>query len=135
MLHGGNCLRCLSTVGYDLQRGVAVDHETAIKSLADNEMRQILEEATRCTTEESFLALVNKYGEQIAQYGFPKVYICKLLNRDEMVESLLKQYFVYHAHAESSQFFKVLNRSGSVGDRIMENKALFDAIIGHTHPR
>jgi hypothetical protein len=52
-----------------------------------------------------------------------------------MVESLLKQWFVYSVHAEVSQFFQGLNSIGNLGDIIMSHKALFDAILGNHHPR
>ena len=135
ILHGGSGPRCLSTVGYDFHRGVPVNHEVALESVADHEMKEIISEAVKCSTEECFSALVSKHGDKIAQYGYPKVYIRKLSDRHEMVESLLKQWFVYGVHAEVSQFFQGLNSIGNLGDMIMGNKVLFDAILGNHHPR
>ena len=135
ILHGGTGPRCLSGVGYDLQRGFQVNHKVAIESVADHEMKEILDEAVNCSTEETFSALVKKYSEKIAQYGYPKVYVCSLLDKDEMVESLLKQCFVYSVHTEISQFFQGLNSIGNLGDMIMGNKLLFDTILNNQHPR
>ena len=52
-----------------------------------------------------------------------------------MVESLLKQCFVYSVHTEISQFFQGLNSIGNLGDMIMGNKLLFDTILNNQHPR
>ena len=135
ILHGGSGPRCLSGVGYDLHKGFQVDHKVAIESVADHEMKEILGEAVNCSTDETFSTLVKKYSEKIAQYGYPKVYVCKLSDRDEMVESLLKQCFVYGVHTEVSQFFQGLNSIGNLGDMIMGNKLLFDTILSNQHPR
>ncbi|CAB4030171.1 G2 M phase-specific E3 ubiquitin- ligase-like [Paramuricea clavata] len=51
-----------------------------------------------------------------------------------MIESLLKQPFVYGVHAEVSQFFNGLNSIGQLGDRILQNKQLFDLTLGNQHP-
>lgn len=52
-----------------------------------------------------------------------------------MVESLLKQCFVYGVHTEFTQFFQGLNSIGNLGDIIMGNKALFENILGNQHQR
>ena len=135
ILHGGSGPRCLSGVGYDVHRGFQVNHKVAIESVADHEMKEILDEAVNCSTEETFSAFVKKYSEKIAQYGYPKVYVCSLLDKDEMVESLLKQCFVYSVHTEISQFFQGLNSIGNLGDMIIGNKLLFDTILNNQHPR
>lgn len=135
ILHGGSGPRCLTAVGYDFYRDVEVDYKAAIKSVADQETKEILDEAVKCSTEETFSALKMKYSDQIANYGYPKVYTCKLSNKDEMVSSLLKQCFVYSVHAEISQFIQGLNSIGSLGDMIMDNKMLFDTVLGNQHPR
>ena len=135
ILHGGSGPRCLSVTGFDFRTSVEVNHKVAIESVADHEMKEILGKAVECSTEETFSALVTKYGDKIAQYGYPKVYICKLSDKDEMVESLLKQYFVYGVHAEISQFFQGLNSIGNLGDMITGNKMLFCLILGNQHQR
>ena len=135
ILQGGGGPHCLSAVGYEIYKGLAVNHEIAIESVADPEMKELLQKAAECSTEESFSALVSKHGDKISQYGYPKVYICKLSDRNEMVESLLKQCFLYGVHTEFTQFFQGLNSIGNLGDIIMGNKALFDSILGNQHQR
>ena len=118
-----------------LHRDFQVDHKVAIESVADHEMKQILVEAVNCSTEETFATLVKKHSDKIAQYGFPKVYVCKLADKEEMVKSLLKQNFVYGVHTEISQFLQGLNSIGNFGNMIMDNKLLFNTILGNEHPR
>ncbi|CAB4021836.1 Hypothetical predicted protein, partial [Paramuricea clavata] len=75
-----------------------------------------------------------QHGGKIAESGYPKIYRCNLSNESEMIESLLKQHFVYEVLAEVSQFFNGLNSIGQLGDRILQNKQLFDLTLGNQHP-
>ncbi|CAB4009412.1 G2 M phase-specific E3 ubiquitin- ligase-like [Paramuricea clavata] len=68
ILHGGSGPRCLSVTGFDFRTSVEVNHKVAIESVADHEMKEILGKAVECSTEETFSALVTKYGDKIAQY-------------------------------------------------------------------
>lgn len=87
-----------------------------------------------CSSKETFTSLVKQHGDKIADFGYPKVYQCNLSSKSDMIESLLKQYFVYGVHAEVSQFFNGLNSIGQLGNVILRNKQLFDLILGNQHP-
>ena len=93
----------------------------------------MLEEFMNCGSEDAFTLLVDKYGEKIAEFGYPKIYCSNLSNKNEMIESLLKQHFVYGVHTEMSQFVNGLNSVGQLGDMILQNKQLFDIILGNKH--
>ena len=134
ILHGGSGPRCLTSVGYDLQQSVQVILANSVDVVNDMEMKNMLKEFMNCSSEDSFSSLVNKHGEKIAEFGYPKIYRCNLSNKSEMIESLLKQHFVYGVHAEVSQFFNGLNSIGHLGDMILHNKQLFDMILGNQHP-
>ena len=135
ILNGGCGLRCLSHDGYNLQKGLPVDVVAAIEDVADIDMKDILKQALACNTEEAFTSLINKSGDQIAQYGYPKVYTCKLADKEQMVLQLLKQQFVYGVHAEIAQFTKGLNRIGNLGQVVFESQELFNIVLGNQHPR
>ena len=133
ILHGGSGPRCLSSVGYDLQRSVQVSLVNGVDSVSDGDVKSMLEEFMNCGSEDAFTLLVDKYGEKIAEFGYPKIYCSNLSNKNEMIESLLKQHFVYGVHAEMSQFYNGLNSIGQLGDMILQNKQLFDLILGNKH--
>ena len=133
ILHGGSGPRCLSSVGYDLQRSVQVSLVNGVDAVSDVDVKSMLEEFMNCGSEDAFTLLVDKYGEKIAEFGYPKIYCSNLSNKNEMIESLLKQHFVYGVHAEVSQFLNGLNSIGQLGDMILQNKQLFDLILGNKH--
>lgn len=134
ILHGGSGPRCLSSVGYDLQQSVQVALADSVDAVNDVEMKMMLQEFMDCSSEETFTSLIKQHGDKIADFGYPKVYQCNLSSKSDMIESLLKQYFVYGVHAEVSQFFNGLNSIGQLGNMILQNKQLFDLILGNQHP-
>ncbi|KAJ7385937.1 hypothetical protein OS493_012265, partial [Desmophyllum pertusum] len=81
ILQGCNGPRCLSEEGYNLCRGVAVEPVTAIEDIADVDMREILRTMEASTSEEDFAEIITKSADQIAQYGYSKIYTAKLANK------------------------------------------------------
>ena len=131
VLQGGNGPRCLSEEGYNLLRGLVVDQASAIEAVADADMKQILQATAASASEEDFANIVTKHSDLIGQYGYSKIYTSKLANKDEMVDCLLKQNFIYGVHAEFTQFLGGMNSIGHFGDVTMANKSVFDAILGN----
>lgn len=126
ILQGCNGPRCLSEEGYNLCRGVAVEPVTAIEDIADVDMREILRTMEASTSEEDFAEIITKSADQIAQYGYSKIYTAKLANKDEIIDSLLKQNFIYGVHAEYTQFIEGMNSIGNFGNVVKANKSVFD---------
>lgn len=131
ILQGCNGPRCLSEVGYNLCKGVRVESATAIKEIANGEMKEILQALETATSEEAFVGITKKYADNIAQYGYSKIYTATLASKDEIVDSLLKQYFVYGVNAEYMQFIEGMNSIGNFGNIVQANKAVFDAILSN----
>ncbi|XP_028409263.1 G2/M phase-specific E3 ubiquitin-protein ligase-like [Dendronephthya gigantea] len=134
ILHGGSGPRCLSSVGYDLQQSCQVALEKGVDAVNDMEMKSMLQDFINCTSEDIFTSLVSQHGDKIAELGYSKIYSCNLSHKNEMIESLLKQHFVYGVNAEVLQFFYGLNSIGQLGDMILQNRGLFDLILGNQHP-
>ena len=135
ILQGCNGPRCLSEVGYNLCRGVRVEPVTAIKEIADVEMKEVLRALEAATSEEAFVQITKDYADRIAQYGYSKIYTAKLANKDEVVDSLLKQHFVYGVNAEYMQFIEGMNSIAKFGNIVQSNKAVFDAILSNKHDK
>ena len=70
ILHGQSGPCCLSSVGYDLQQSVQVNLVNAVN---DVDVKSMLQEFMNCSTEDALTLLVNKYGEKIAEFGYPKI--------------------------------------------------------------
>lgn len=51
--------------------------------------------------------------DAIAQYGYSRIYISKLESKEEIINSLLKQYFKYGVHSEFMQLHDGMNSIGS----------------------
>ena len=134
ILHGGSGPHCLSSIGYELQQSYQVNLKKGADAVNDVEMRSMLQQFLNCSSEDAFTSLVDQHGEKVADFGYPKIYCCNLSHKSEMIESLLKQHFVYGVHAEVSQFFNGLNSIGQLGDMILQNKQLFDLILGNQNP-
>lgn len=113
VLQGGNGPRCLSDEGYNIIRGCAFDKELAIKAVYDVDMKSILEALDAAKSENDFSECKNKYSDAIAQYGYSRIYISKLESKEEIINSLLKQYFKYGVHSEFMQLLDGMNSIGS----------------------
>ena len=113
ILQGCNGPRCLSEVGYNLCRVVAVDPVIAIEAIADVGMKKILKAIEASPSKEEFADVIEKSADQIAGYGYSKIYDANLANKDDIVHSLVKQHFVYSAHAEYAQFIEGMNTVGN----------------------
>ena len=62
-------------------------------------MKEILRATAACCSEEEFAEVITKHADQIAQYGYPKIYTVNLAYKKEVVDCLLKQNFDYGVHA------------------------------------
>lgn len=135
VLHGGSGPKCLAQEGYNLCKGVPFGRSSAISAIADVEMKAVLSSATACTSEEDFAEFVSKHSDQIAQYGYSNVYRATLKDKVELIDCLLKQYFVYGVHAEYTQFLEGMNSIGNFGNVVMEHEEVFAAILGNKQPK
>ena len=101
----------------------------AIEEVADVQMKEILRATAACCSEEDFAEVITKHADQIAQYGYPKIYTVNLAHKKEVVDCLLKQNFDYSVHAEFAQFMEGMNSIGNFGNMVMANQSVFDAIL------
>lgn len=85
----------MSEEGYNLCRGVSIDPVTAIEVIADVGMRGISRTLEAATSQEQFADITEKAADHIAKYGYSNIYTAKLANKHEIIDSLLKQHFVY----------------------------------------
>ena len=74
VLQGNNGPRCLSSEGYKICRGATFDQALAIEEVANVQMKEILRATAACCSEEEFAEVITKHADQIAQYGYPKIY-------------------------------------------------------------
>ncbi|KAK3724014.1 hypothetical protein QZH41_000629 [Actinostola sp. cb2023] len=126
-LQGGNGPRCLSEEGYNLVRGRVSDKASAIEAVCDADMKLILEALAAAESDCDFSEVANKYSDAIAQYGYSRIYTSKFVNKEEIIDCLLKQYFIYGVHSEFTQFLAGMNSI----DIMMAHKSVFEAIFGN----
>ncbi len=105
ILNGCSGLNCLSLEGFKCWRGIPFNKFAAVKELADSELKEIINALLKCMLPEEFEVVVGKYSDAIAQQGYAQIYIAKLSEREKIIESLLKQYYVYGVSSEIQQFF------------------------------
>ena len=110
-------------------RGATFDQALAIEEVADVQMKELPRATTACCSEEEFSEVVIKHADQIAHYGYSKIYTATLAQKKEVVDCLLKQYFDYDVHVEFAQFIKGMNSIGNFGGTVMTNQSVFDAIL------
>lgn len=53
-----------------------------------------------CPTSDEFSNLVQLKSDVIAELGYSKVYTSDISSKDEIVQCLLRQAFVFYVHAE-----------------------------------
>ncbi|KAK3744041.1 hypothetical protein QZH41_002500 [Actinostola sp. cb2023] len=101
-----------------------------LEAVHDSNMKEILKDMVGAETDDC-LQIVENHSDAIANYGYPKIYGAKLVDKKEIVDILLKQNFVYSVHAEFTQFIDGMNSIGQFGDIGMRNKSVFKAILSN----
>ena len=79
---------------------------------------------------EDFHALVQKHGDDTLSYGFSRIYLSKLSDKDDVLKCLLRQYFVFGVQAEIDQFFDGLSHVAGLGAMLKKHFCLFQSFLG-----
>ena len=91
---------------------------------------KILHELQSCSTSDEFSNLVQLKSDVIAGLGYSKVYTSEIRSKDEIVQCLLKQAFVFSVHAEVEQFWHGLNSVGGLWHLLRGSPKLFGTVLG-----
>ena len=132
ILQGGGGPKCLAENVFLLVNGLPVDSYELIANISDKHLKNVLLEFYVIADQKTFDAAVNKYGEFIATCGYARIYMAKLCNKEELINCLIKQHYMFNVHAEIQQFTDGLNCIGNFGNIVMKNKSVFQAVLGDT---
>lgn len=113
---------------YCILQDIPVESKVATKKITDKKLRRAITDLESCS-EDEFQATFSKYADTVAEYGYSNVYTCKYNQREEMINCLLKQVFVFSVFAEIHQFKRGMNEIGGLGDIVMSNAKVFDEIL------
>ena len=134
ILQGGPGLNCLAKVGLQLFKGLPFDREEAIANVGDFQLLSVLRAIQESSTERDFSEkVIDLYADYIAQYAYPRIYTTKVAKKEEIVDCLLKQYYVYGVYASIQQFLEGMNEIGNFGDVVLSNQAIFEQLLCDCH--
>ena len=77
--------------------------------------------------------VLDLYADYIAQYAYPRIYTAKIAKKEEIVDCLLKQYYVYGVYAGIQQFLEEMKEIGNLGDIALSNQAIFEQLLCDWH--
>lgn len=129
IVQGGPGPRCLAEEAYRVLCGKPCLLSSAIEIVSDSRLKAILDEIQNCVTVEDFDALVQKHGDDISSYGFSRIYLSKLSDKDDVLKCLLRQHFVFGVQAEIDQFFDGLNHVAGLGAMLKKHFCLFQSFL------
>lgn len=132
VLQGGPGPKCMSRDAFLLLQGISPDKKCLMETLADQDLKVILNDLDNCLTEPEFLNSVAKHCDAIASYGYSKIYISKFEDKEDIMDSLLKHHYVFSVHAALQQFRDGMNSIGMFGDIVMKNDNVFTAILSNS---
>ena len=129
ILHGGPGLKSLCKQGFQLFQGVSYDKEEAVDAVSDPCFKEVLNAIYTSNSQDNFREnVVNLHADFIAQNGYSKVYTEKFDMKLDVLEALLRQYYVYSVHAEIKQFIDGMNSIGKLGDRVLANQSALEQL-------
>ena len=94
VLHGGSGPKSLAKEAYCILEDIPVESKVAIEKITDTKLREAITDLDSCS-EDEFQSNISKHADTVAAHGYSNVYTCKYIQRDEMINSLLKQVFVF----------------------------------------
>jgi len=130
ILHGGSGPKCLSIEAYCVVQGKLIDQTQVIEVVSDAKLKDILK-SIKAANEENFLEVINKHDDEIADYGYSKIYTSKFGDKEKILESLLNQSFLFSVYADMQQFRAGMNMIGGLGDTVFENYNVFQAVLSN----
>ncbi|KAK3750313.1 hypothetical protein QZH41_001773 [Actinostola sp. cb2023] len=130
ILHGGSGPKCLSIEAYCVVQGKLIDQTQVIEVVSDAKLKDILK-SIKAANEENFLEVINKHDDEIAGYGYSKIYTSKFGDKEKILESLLNQSFLFSVYADMQQFRAGMNMIGGLGDTVFENYNVFQAVLSN----
>ncbi|KAK3735184.1 hypothetical protein QZH41_000470 [Actinostola sp. cb2023] len=130
ILHGGSGPKCLSIEAYCVVQGKLIDQTQVIEVVSDAKLKDILK-SIKAANEENFLEVINKHDDEIADYGYSKIYTSKFGDKEKILESLLNQSFLFSVYADMQHFRAGMNMIGGLGDTVFENYNVFQAVLSN----
>ena len=130
VLQGGSGARCLIEEAYNIFQDLPVEREAAIEAVSNEVLKGIIKEIKGSTSANGFAVLVEKHADAIADFGYSKIYGATIQEKEQIMDSLLKQNYVFSVYAEIQQFFDGLNAIGKFGE-LCKKPGVFAAILGN----
>ena len=129
ILQGGPGPRCLTEEGYRVLCDQPFSLTSAINVVSDGRLKGILDEIQNCSTDDVFGSIVEKHGDDISSYGFPRIYLSQLGDKDEVLKCLHRQHFIFGVQSEIDQFFDGHNHLAGLGALIKKHSCLFQSFL------
>lgn len=134
ILHGGPGPKCLAMEAFSIVQDKPIDLEKVIEIVLDVKLKEILK-VLKEAKEAEFPNVIEKHGDDIAEYGYSAIYTSKSSDKMKIVDCLLKQSFLFSVYAEVEQFRKGMNMVGGFGDIVFENYAVFQTVLGNNQSK
>ena len=100
VLQGGSGPKCLSQEAFSVMKDLPVKNEDAINTVSDEELKKVLQDLRSYSINDDFKAVVQNESDVIAKHGYSKIYSYDISKKDEILQCLLKQTFVFSVHVE-----------------------------------
>jgi len=135
ILHGGSGPKALSSEAFKVMKDLPSSSTNAIQAISDEKLQKVLQDLESCSTPDDFERFKVNNADAVAEYGYNKIYVSGITHKEKIIRCLLKQAFVFSVNAEIHQFIEGLNAVGKLGDLMLANPNLFEAIMCESHEK
>ena len=119
--------RCQAVQGHSYEKKAAVAN---INDVQFNEMLNALTTVNNQNDLEK--QVIGPHGDTIANHGYSNIYPANIDDVDGILQSPVKEYYVYSVFAEIKQFLEGMKCIGGFGDTVLDNPHSLQKLLCHT---